>query len=293
MKPGTHPVILFVINPISGGKQKDDYETVIRKHFSNPSISTSFFTLSGKDDEKHLQVCIDKVQPTTVVAVGGDGTVSMVAKKVLGTEMRLGIIPAGSANGMALELSIPEDMQDALNVIEKGQMKKMDVISINKEISLHLSDLGMNARLIKYFEEGNMRGKWGYAKVALKVLLQKQNIRVMITMNGKVIKRNAFMIVIANASKYGTGAIINPKGDLYDGLFEVVIIRHIGILTFLKMWLRPRNLDPKKIECLQATSVHLETHRKADFQVDGEYMGKVKKVDAEIMAGKLNILVPA
>ena len=99
------------------------------------------------------------------------------------------------------------------------------------------------------------------------------------------------MIVIANASKYGTGAIINPKGDLYDGLFEVVIIRHLGIGTLLKLWLWPKDLDPKKIECIQATSVRIETQRKADFQVDGEYIGKVKYVTADIIPAQLNILL--
>ena len=151
----------------------------------------------------------------------------------------------------------------------------------------------MNARLIKYFEEGNMRGKWGYAKVALKVLLRKRNISVAIKLKDKIIHRNAFMIVIANASKYGTGAIINPRGDLYDGIFEVVIIKQLGLGTLLKLWLRPQHLDPAKIECLQATSIKIDTRKKIDFQVDGEYLGKVKRVEASILAGHLNIIVPA
>jgi diacylglycerol kinase family enzyme len=216
----------------------------------------------------------------------------MVAKKLLKTEMALGIIPAGSANGMAAELNIPVDVEAALNIVENGIVRKADAICINNEICLHLSDIGMNARLIKYFEEGNMRGKLGYAKVALKVLLRKQNIRVIMQSKGKEIKRDAFMVVLANASKYGTGAVINPKGDLYDGLFEVVIIRQLGIGTLLKMWLRPHTLDPKKIEVIQATSVRIQTHRKVHFQVDGEYLGKVRRVDADILPGQLNILLP-
>lgn len=100
------------------------------------------------------------------------------------------------------------------------------------------------------------------------------------------------MVVLANASKYGTGAVINPKGNLYDGLFEVVIIKQFGISTLLSMWLRPRALDPKKIEVIQANSVHINTHRKVHFQVDGEYLGKVKSVHADILPGQLNILLP-
>ncbi|HLL43040.1 MAG TPA: YegS/Rv2252/BmrU family lipid kinase [Segetibacter sp.] len=284
--------LLFVINPVSGGKQKKDHEAAIQEYFQKLPHKIEFFLLNGKNDAEQLEECIMQVKPQKVVAVGGDGTVGMVAKKILGTDMELGIIPAGSANGMARELNISESIDEALNTLEKGIVRKADAICINNEICIHLSDIGINARLIKYFEEGNRRGILGYAKVALKALLKKQNIRVIIQAKEKEIKRDAFMVVLANASKYGTGAVINPKGDLYDGLFEVVIIRQLGIQTLLKAWLRPQSFDPKKIEVIQAKAVHIETHRKVHFQIDGEYKGKVHIVDAEILPGQLNIVLP-
>ena len=284
--------LLFVINPVSGGKQKKDYEAAIKEYFQKLPHKIEFFLLNGKNDAEQLEECIMQVKPQKVVAVGGDGTVGMVAKKILGTDMQLGIIPAGSANGMARELNISQNIDEALNTVEKGIVRKADAICINNEICLHLSDIGINARLIKYFEEGNRRGILGYAKVALKALVKKQNIRVIIQAKEKEIKRDAFMVVLANASKYGTGAVINPKGDLYDGLFEVVIIRQLGIQTLLKAWLRPQSFDPKKIEVIQAKAVHIETHRKVHFQIDGEYKGKVHIVDAEILPGQLNIVLP-
>jgi len=283
---------LFVINPVSGGKQKKEHEAAIHGYFQKLPHKIEFFLLNGKNDAEQLDACIMQVKPQKVVAVGGDGTVGMVAKKILGTDMQLGIIPAGSANGMARELNISQNIDEALNTVEKGIVRKADAICINNEICMHLSDIGINARLIKYFEEGNRRGILGYAKVALKALLKKQNIRVIIQAREKEIKRDAFMVVLANASKYGTGAVINPKGDLYDGLFEVVIIRKLGIATLLKAWFRPQSFDPKKIEVIQAKAVHIETHRRVDFQVDGEYKGKVHIVDAEILPGQLNIVLP-
>lgn len=284
--------LLFVINPVSGGKQKNDHEAAIQEYFQKLPHKIEFFLLNGKNDAEQLDECIMQVKPQKVVAVGGDGTVGMVAKKILGTDMQLGIIPAGSANGMARELNISQNIDEALITVEKGIVRKADAICINNEICIHLSDIGINARLIKYFEEGNRRGILGYAKVALKALVKKQNIRVIIQAKEKEIKRDAFMVVLANASKYGTGAVINPKGDLYDGLFEVVIIRQLGIATLLKAWFKPESFDPKKIEVIQAKSVHIETHRRVHFQVDGEYKGKVHMVDAEILPGQLNIVLP-
>ena len=284
--------ILFVINPISGGRQKKEHQEAIEKYFSTLPYKIDFFLLSSKNNGPGLDKKIQHIKPQIVVAVGGDGTVSMVAKKILGTDMILGMLPAGSANGMAKELNISVNIEEALKVIEQGCVKKADVLQINNLICLHLGDIGLNAQLVKYFEEGNMRGKLGYAKVALKVLFNPRNIKVIISSKDGEIKRDAFMVVLANASKYGTGAVINPIGDLYDGLFEVVIIKHIGIGTLLKRWIAPKKLDPKKIEVIQAESVRIYTNRKVHFQVDGEYIGKVHSIAAKILPGQLNILVP-
>ncbi len=137
-----------------------------------------------------------------------------------------------------------------------------------------------------------MRGKWGYAKVALKVLLRNQSMHVVIKTKDKEIQRNAFMIVLANASKYGTGIVINPLGDLYDGLFEIVIIKKLSLFTIFKMWIKTTPLDPDKFEVLQAESVQIKMKKKMHFQVDGEYIGKVNNVTAKVLPGKLNILLP-
>ncbi|GEO08634.1 diacylglycerol/lipid kinase family protein [Segetibacter aerophilus] len=292
MTQTTITTILFVVNPISGGKDKKDHQDAIEKYFVALPHKIDLFLISDKNNAQCLEKHIEKFKPQIVVAVGGDGTVSMVAKKIIGTDIILGIVPAGSANGMARELNIPEAVDQALKIIENGRVKKADAISINNQLCLHLSDIGLNARLVKYFEEGNMRGKLGYAKVALRVLFNTQNIRVIIKSKEGEIKRDAFMVVLANASKYGTGAVINPNGDLYDGLFEVVIIKHIGIGTLLKRWITPKTLDPKKIEVIHAEAVRIHTSRKVHFQVDGEYIGKVKEVSAQILPGQLNILVP-
>lgn len=284
--------MLFVINPISGGKIKQNWTTAITDYCKPLNHSVEFYLLDGKNDIASIDHWIKKLQPDRVVAVGGDGTVTMVAKHLLGLPICLGILPAGSANGMAKELQIPDNINEALNIVFNGTTRSMDVININDQICLHLSDIGMNAQLIKYFEEGNWRGKIGYIRVAMKVLWKKQNMQVIMQTKEMEIKRNAFMVVLANASKYGFGAVINPNSDLYDGLFEVIFIRKVALKEFLKMWFRPQVFDPKKIEIFHARSLTIETLKKVHFQVDGEYLGKVNNIKATIMPGKLNVMVP-
>lgn len=285
--------ILFVLNPISGTKSKVSWEPAIRKFLKDSPHSFDFFLLSGKNDAESLRYWLQHLHPDTVVAIGGDGTVSLVAQELLGSPIAMGILPAGSANGMARELDIPTDMEGALKVILNGNTRKTDVIRINDtEICIHLSDLGLNAQIIKYFEEGNIRGKLQYARMLVKALLQRQVISATIDMNGKKTTSLAYMIVIANASKYGTGALINPEGNLHDGKFEVVVVRKIAFIEFLKLFVHFRRFNPKKVEVFQTESVVITTKKKTHFQVDGEYMGKINKVTGVIVPGQLNLLLP-
>ena len=285
--------LLFALNPISGGKSNQNWEASIRDYFKDLKHTIEIFMLDGEHDAESLRYWIEKMKPDRVIAVGGDGTVQTVAKQLLGTGIPLGILPAGSANGMAKELNIPNTPDDAIRIIENGSVRAADVIRINEtEICLHLSDIGLNAKLIKYFEESNWRGKFGYARVLFKALRKKRPMKVVIDLNGEKVARNAFMIVLANATMYGTGAVINPKGDLYDGFFEVVIIRKFSISEIFKMFIKFLPLNPTKTEIIPATAVTINSYGKAHFQVDGEYLGKVKQVQAVIEPGKLNLIIP-
>lgn len=292
--PETSLKLLFVINPGSGTKSKIDWETLTRNYFKPLSHVIEFYLISGKDDAVSLRYWIDNFKPDKVIAVGGDGTVSLVAEQLLETGIAMGILPAGSANGMAKELEIPTNFEGAIDVILNGEIKLSDLICINgKEMCLHLSDLGLNAQLVKYFEEGTLRGKLGYALMVFKVLWRKKLMHVKIKTDKEEINRDAFMVVIANASKYGTGALINPGGNLHDGLFEIVVVRKLAVLTILKMFLHFKRVNPKKVEIFQATKASIDTSKKMHFQVDGEYLGKINRVTADIIKSKLQLILPA
>lgn len=284
--------IFFIINPISGGKTKSDWESAIREYYKPLSQNPEFFFLTGTDDTDSIRHWIEKIKPKKVVAVGGDGTVSLVARQVIGKDIALGILPAGSANGMARELGIPLTANEALEIIDKGTIKNADAIDVNNHICLHLSDIGLNAQLIKHFEEGKVRGKLGYATKVIKTLWTKSTMSLSINIRGKEVTMKALMVVLANATKYGTGAVINPEGDLYDGQFEVVIMKKLALTELLKMWFKPQPFNPAKIRVYPATSVSIQTTRKVHFQVDGEYLGKVHRVDAKIITGQLKLIVP-
>ena len=285
--------LLFVINPVSGGKKKADHATWIRNFFKDRPETINIHMLEAHSTPQALQLQIQEWQPDRVVAVGGDGTVKMIAGLLLHTPISLGIIPAGSANGMAAELCLPADREEAMKTAIQGQVKTIDVIRINEdEICIHLGDIGLNALLVKDFEQRGIRGKLGYALSAVKTLWKRQSIAVQVKHANIMLMRQAFMIVLANARQYGTGVCINPDGDLSDGIFEVVIIKRLSLWELLKMIRRFRPFDPLKTEIIPAHHVTITTRRRAHFQLDGEYLGKVQEVKAAMIPLSLNVVIP-
>ena len=134
---------------------------------------------------------------------------------------------------------------------------------------------------------------WGYIKSAWQVLWQHNRMDVQIKSDEGFIKRDAAMVVIANGTKYGNGVVINPLGTLYDQLFEVVIIRKISFTEIFKMRFFSVRLNQDKTELVQTSQLVLTSKRNLHFQVDGEYLGKTKKLVAEILPEAISVLVPA
>lgn len=293
METSSHLNILFIINPASGAKNKFHWEPVIRNYFAQLSYQIDFLILTGKEDKAFIRDAINKLSPEKVVAAGGDGTISLVAAQLMGTSVPLGILRGGSANGMAAELNIPFDSSAALDTIVNGEQQKCDLLKLNdNQISIHLSDLGLNARLIKYADKSAVNGMWGYVRMIFKILIEGKPVNAHIVADGLDTDIPAYMIVFANATKYGTGAVINPQGSVGDGKFELVVVRRISLIEFAKLFLRNTPFNPKKVEIFQTTKAVVTLKRKTHFQVDGEYLGKKNKVTAEIIPGALRVIVP-
>lgn len=286
------PKLLFVINPASGNHAVD-WQQEIEIYFKDKAYLLDFFILSKKIYKDELKTYLLHSSANKIIAVGGDGTIALIANLLLNTKIPLGILPAGSANGMAKEFGISQVPQEAIAVIAEGKIMSCDSIMINEHLAcIHLSDIGLNARLIKYFDEGKLRGFMGYAKVILKTLWHKEKMMVNMETATDNICRTAFMLVLANASKYGTGAVINPSGSINDGYFELVIIKKLNVRALLTMLLKPGAFNPKHIETYTCRAVQITTKHKVPFQIDGEYMGKVKNISAHIAPNSLQVIIP-
>lgn len=282
--------LLFIINPSSGSHDLNLKE-VISNHFSKKETEIDLFELPEDCSLDKIKKRINDSNADRVIAVGGDGTLKLVAECLLKTDTPIGIIPAGSANGMAKEMGIPTDVELALDLAEKGTPKKIHVTKLNDEICIHLSDLGFNAYLVKKFDTLPERGMWGYAKATWHALWNHKRMEVELKLKGKTVNSAAAMVAIANATMYGSGLKINPDGKLDDDLFEVVLVKDYSYLEILKIWLTKLPFNPKKIEVFQTSEVKITSKYKAHFQVDGEYIGKVNTVEAKIIKDAIAVIV--
>jgi len=283
--------ILFIINPVSGNKTTD-WPTVITEHFAGLKHTIEFVELDEACDPATISAKMEAFHPDKVVAVGGDGTVKLVAECLLQKNIPLGIIPAGSANGLAKELGISDKPIEAIQTVLEGEVRKIHLTKVNDHLCIHLSDIGFNAYVIKKFETQQGRGMWGYLKAAVKVLFDNPLMDVEIMIDNKYKKMQAAMIVIANGTRYGSGALINPIGKLDDELFEIVVVKKISLPEIFKMTVSHSAYHPEKTVVFQSDNIRINASRKVYFQVDGEYLGKVNKVNANILKDALNIILP-
>ena len=292
MTTGQGRKILFIINPGSGNNAIS-WPVIINDYFKSLNHIIELFHLPKNCS---LQIINEKIAlflPQQVIAVGGDGTVKLVATCLLQKNMSLGILPAGSANGLAKELGISEDPVKALDVVVNGNIKKIHVTMVNSQVCIHLGDIGFNAFVIKKFETQHGRGMWGYLVASIKVLLKKPLMEVEMKIDDKTINTKAAMIVIANATKYGSGALINPVGKLDDELFEVIAVKKISLHEIFKMTVSHAAYDPSKTEIFQTNNLVIKSGKKVHFQIDGEYFGKVNELKASLIPQALQIMVPA
>ncbi|MES2646276.1 MAG: diacylglycerol kinase family protein [Bacteroidota bacterium] len=282
--------LLFIINPASGNK-KVNYELEINNYMANHQYNVECFVMPLQCPADLIKKRIEQTKPDRVIATGGDGTIKLVAECLMKTQIPLGIIPAGSANGMAKELAIPLNLNGALDIIINGHTTPVSMIKVNDELCIHLSDIGFNAFVVKKFEAGTGRGMWGYIKASWQVLRSHAKMHAKIIVNKVLIERYASMIVIANATRYGSGALINPVGTLDDKVFEVIVVKKISMMEIFKMMVTHSNYNPQKTELFQTDTLQINSKRKAHFQVDGEYRGKINHLEASIIPNAVQVIV--
>ncbi len=290
--------VLVIINPISGGKDKSQFRQHLRNTFKKYGVVFQEFdtTKEENEDKKKLKSIIQEFNPDRILAIGGDGTVLFTALLVLEKNIPIGVIPFGSADGLSAELNINMDPRIALDDFLKSHfVKHLDIIRVNdKHYCMHIGDIGLNAKIVKGFSQDQSRGFFGYVKHFFTEIQSAELIDFEITADGETHHHTGYILAIANARKYGTGAVLNKKGNPFDGKIELVVGLRKDIESFLYMGLTKftEEIDMQDIvEVIQCETAKIKLKEPHLLQLDGELIGETDYVKVEILPGIVPIVL--
>lgn len=286
--------LLFVINPIAGGAASNLGRTQLLTRLE--ALSYPYVLTQEADNENLVQAAIEEYQPQALIAAGGDGTLNLVLRMAMTNKLPMGLIPLGSANGMAKELGQNRDTMTLFDELSDAIPAPIDVLLINHlHYSLHLADVGLNARLIKRFEHWGKRGLFSYFRQLIREVRHVRSFRARFTLDGNHYKEKAVMVAFANSRVYGSGAVLNPIGKLNDGLFEVCVVRPYGIhnLFWLTLHFFIGNLHKTNmLRIYQGKKLVFENRKHKVLQADGEILGQPANFTVEILPLAVKVLLP-
>lgn len=264
--------LLFIVNPNAGKKISERLINTIRKEFPQ-NIYYQIVVWKDKDHFKEVLDILHSQDYTDAIAVGGDGTVNQVAKSLLGTNISLGIIPAGSGNGLARTLGISMEVEEAIRQIAKGNTVMIDHGTVNGIPFFCTSGIGFDAHIGNLFTKSVKRGLQSYIKITIAELFRYRAKEYSLTFNGQTIVRKAFLITVANAGQYGNDFYIAPEAKIHDGLFHVVILKPFNVFhlpgLMIKILSKKAHLSGR-IETYVADSVTIKRELKDTIHFDGE-----------------------
>lgn len=291
------PKFLFVINPIAGGKKKQDVPMLLEDFCLKNSCTGNYFFTTGRREEdiQLIKKSVNEFQPEAVVAIGGDGTVNLTGEVLVNSGLPLGIIPMGSSNGLSRDLGIPLEFDLALETIRMLHLHEIDTLRVNGINCFHISDFGFNARVCRRFSESLLRGRISYVWYGLQEFFSFDPFHYTIQTEHQDIQGKAFMMTVTNSNRFGTNVNINPLGDIDDGYFEISIIKpfpkykSLNVFYYLINNTIHRSKYNRVIRCRKATIWNREN---TSFHIDGEPVDLGEKIEIEIVPKGLKVIVP-
>ncbi len=284
---------LFVINPVSGGVDKAPILKDIDRWATKAGHQYSVFNTTGEDDLLQIKEVLRKSEADVTVSVGGDGTALLVAEAVMHTDIALGILPAGSANGLATHFSLPKTTDKALNVFNEPAEVRCDMLCFNENRhALHISDLGLNAKLVEHFDQSDARGFMSYADGVLETVKDMEDFEVHIEADGNIHEARLIMLAIANANRYGTGALLNKEGKIDDGRFELCLLKKFDFGNLALHFFDFIDEHAEYMEVISCKKATIKLNKPVAFQIDGELQAETKELKVEIQPGCIKMLIP-
>ncbi len=280
--------VAFIINPFSAKKNYKPFLEELKKKVKDPLYYISE-SIQGTDE--FIQRNFNRID--IFVAIGGDGTISTVAKNLINTNKILAIFPAGSGNGFSNETQFSRNLDELLRKLRTGKSTKIDTFTVNDRLSINVSGTGFDGKVVKEFEKTS-RGFKNYIKVSFRTFFKYKPIKVKFLdekyqqYNGKYL-----MLNIANTRQFGNRAYIAPMASKSDGLVDIVLVKKFPFSYspfFAYRMFTKRLKDDQYITYLPVSEVEFKVSTK-NWHLDGEFNKIKSPVTVKVLPQSLNILI--
>ena len=285
---------LFLVNERSGARRAYDVRALIRTHW--PYERCNIEGCTNKDD---LDRIIDEAQRAgidVIFAVGGDGTVHEIARRLIGRSLTLGIVPTGSGNGFARHLGFAIEPADVLRSAKALRVETIDTAEVNGRPFIGVMGVGFDAFIAERFASSTVRGIRTYIVEGVLGYASYRRQEYEITIDGKEQRIHAFVIAIANSSQYGNNARIAPLASVQDGLLDVVVIRDAPLLGVPAMTARLFGGSLHRsgnVTTMSGREIVIRRDGAGPAHLDGEPVALPGELRVRVNPRSLSVLVPA
>jgi YegS/Rv2252/BmrU family lipid kinase len=288
------PPIALLANPSAADGRSLKCLDIVRATLEERGAEYRLSTPSGRDAARTVaREAAERGE--TVVAVGGDGTIGLIAGALRGTPGRLAVIPAGRGNDFARVMKIPDDAAEAARVALDGHEAVVDVGDVDGETFVCIASFGFDSDANRIANEAKLvKGNLVYLYAALKALVGWKHANFRVVIDGQVHDVRGWSVAVANSQAYGGGMYMAPQAELDDGQFDVVMVSESNKRTFLKdlpkVFKGAHTTNPR-VQMLRGQRVELSADRPFDIYADGDVIGTLPAT-VTISPRSLKVLVP-
>jgi diacylglycerol kinase (ATP) len=281
---------VVVINPVSGAGKGAVLGTEVAGFFTEKGLPYQIITATSADKlSKSLTEFLDKNSSSIngVIAVGGDGLAHLVLQIAVPRKIAFSVIPAGTGNDFvrALGWSLNE-IKTQLNHVISSPPSKIDLGLVDSEWFGAVLSTGFDSVVN---EKANTL-KWpkGPMKYNVSIAMELPKFKPLnyvIELDNQIIETEAMLIAVGNVSSYGGGMKVCPHADLRDGLFDVMVLRPVSKIEFVKVFptvFSGKHIEHRQVDIYRTKRVSLQAQAVA--YADGERIGGLP-VRAECIAG--------
>ena len=293
------PKFVYVIfNPVSGQSDPEERKKLISAALAVHGYTSQFIATSREQGAKALAAQALKDGADLLAVSGGDGTVMEAMSALVGTDIPIAVLPAGTGNLLSVNLGIPSTVPDAVNVALSGRPYALDLVRTEEgRYFAIMGGMGMDAQMIADTgrDAKNKLGKWAYFQAAFKNLPRRRAYIDIFLDDKPPLRRRAKTVLLANMGKITGGLTVLPTAAPNDGLLDVGIVKAATLAHWVHLAgsaLLGRAHQDAALEVHQARKVTLRPRRLQPVQFDGEDGGRTRSLTVEIVPKAVYVLLP-